>query len=595
MRLVQCLKLILSGAIIIYLTGCENNIGGSNTNNKKNLFQTKKLKNINQDNYMLRMGDAYDSSSDTGTSGQSCLKASEDNNNLIIANPEAIITFEQQQGFSSLQNNLGVNVNGSYGGDRFNLSASAMFAKASQDNSYTTNIVYLYKYSGKSIFKQGSIRRGEDALVDDIKPLVHKDIIFRNICGDSFVEQMDAGALLGVRLTLAFNSHMDKQKFSANMAAKVGLADVAAAIQQAATNSDVHINFSLSAIQKGGQPQNLNDIFGKVDESGDYPFVKCGSISGTDPNGCKKTINAIIDYSKSMKEQLSNPDGSLKFDNLYYSNPTTKKYADIGIEVGAPDPSEELFAAMESLTTAYDKAVYDRTFISHYRDILLDKMDNDTNESMKHAEEQLINQLDRVYLSPTYKLFSCYRGYISENCLKIKNNVERAIKKFALEDNEKELINYLETNSYATNLYQYYHESEDVNEYYKISPNICFLAPVSAPIVADYVLNCNGRWIDTASKPINIMEKSFGSKGSVLEVKNLKYYSKNGAINPIKEDISTRIITYPSAVLSKNAFYPNAYSIDSLIITSSLKPNAQESEVTTEGILHLTRLYENQI
>ena len=80
--------------VTVGLTGCDN-IG--NTNNGNDAPQTisaansGSVKNVERsmlrDNYfILRMGSGFDSSSKAPTSGQSCLKASSNQNNIFITN-----------------------------------------------------------------------------------------------------------------------------------------------------------------------------------------------------------------------------------------------------------------------------------------------------------------------------------------------------------------------------------------------------------------------------------------------------------------------------------------------------------------------------
>ena len=134
------------------LVACNG--GASSLTNASPASQTAKVnsesKKLQDGFFVLRMGSGFDSSSNTATSGQSCLIASADQNNTYIANPQAMITFDQVQDLSALENALNVDVNGKYGGDRFSMSLSSQFANSSKNDAYSTNIIYLYKYSGIS-------------------------------------------------------------------------------------------------------------------------------------------------------------------------------------------------------------------------------------------------------------------------------------------------------------------------------------------------------------------------------------------------------------------------------------------------------------
>ncbi|MCE2706087.1 MAG: hypothetical protein LW807_03335 [Proteobacteria bacterium] len=94
------------------LTGCDNEVGntGGTTTPQKVVIQSTQpktaIKGLGDGFYMVRMGSAFDMSSNTATSSQSCLVASQDQNNITITNPSTIIGFDSQQSLSSLENNL---------------------------------------------------------------------------------------------------------------------------------------------------------------------------------------------------------------------------------------------------------------------------------------------------------------------------------------------------------------------------------------------------------------------------------------------------------------------------------------------------------
>jgi hypothetical protein len=310
---------------------------------------------------------------------------------------------------------------------------------------------------------------------------------FRTMCGNEFVEQINAGATLGVRLTLSFNSHTDQERFSSDMKADLGLANISAAIQQAAANSNVHVTMTLSALQLGGQPEKLNDLFGKPDSSGNYPFLQCETSGQQGSNACNLMISNIIAYAQTMQNQLTNTDGSLNLERLYYSNPTLTPYANLGITMqGAPDPSPEILQAMQQLTAQYDKAVYDYNFASHYLNVLSGKLDSPTKRDLADAAQRLHNQIANVYLQSAYNLVDCYRGYVSTQCLTIRDNVQKGVANYALQGQEADLIDYLETNSYSAAILNYYGGVNPTEKDYRIPDYDCIFAPVSNPNIAHY-------------------------------------------------------------------------------------------------------------
>ncbi len=529
------------------------------------------------DFYLMRMGNGYDNTSHTVTSGQTCIANASNPDNIYIGNPSAAITFDHQQDMTALQNALNVNVTGGLGGDRFGGSISAQFAQASKTNAYTTNLVYLYKYAGKAVFRDGTLGHGLAALTPYAAELEQSSPTkFRKMCGNRFIEQMDAGSLLAVRLSLNFNSHMEQQQFASKLEADVTLANISLAIQQAASSSKVHVTMTLSAIQLGGQPEKLNDVFGHPDANGNYPFIRC---EGNESAACSLMVSNIIAYAQTMKNQLDGSSGGLNLDRLYYTNPTVTEYANLGIPTqGAPDPSAEILAAMEQLTRQYDKAVYDYTFVSHYINTLSNKLDVPTRENLRDAAQRLNNQVNNVYLLPVYDVADCYKGYVSTQCLEIRDNVQNALHNYQLTSVQSNLIEYLENNSYKTYVLNYYGNESPNAVDYRISDSECILAPVSNPTAARYALNCGGKWLTTAnSKGVNLLP---GFGGSGLSIKDMAYtsttpYSTNG-----------QLIRYSDILIPVNPGDERYFDIDNIEVTAP--------SLSTNLPLELMRLFENQ-
>ncbi len=578
----------LFGMTIFGLTACNSGTtsgtSSTDTSSTKSVQTNKNSKKPLGDSlYLMRMGSGIDSVTQTATSGQSCLVNASNQDNIYIGNPTAMVNFDHEQSMTSLQSALNVNVTGQYGGDRFGGSISAQFANSSKDTNYTTNLLYLYQYAGKAVFKDGSLGQGLDALTPYAAELeVDHPTDFRTMCGDEFVEQMDAGSVLAVKLALNFNSHSDQEQFMAQLNGDIGLANISAAIQQAASSSNVHVEMILSALQQGGQPEKLNELFGEPDDAGIYPFLQCETQDGeAGMNACNLMISDIIAYAQTMEDQLTNEDGSINLNNLYYTNPSFTKYANLGIPTnGAPDPSQEVLNAMEQMTSDYDKAVYDYNFASHYLDSLSDKLDSPTKENLRDAAQRLSNQINNVYLQPAYDVMDCYKGYVSEQCVSIYNNVEHALIPYELSSQELNLISYLETNSYEANIINYYGDDTPSSTDYKVTGYACTFAPVSSPNAANYAIYCDGKWLETyLPTGVTILP---GFAGTSLGITSLSYIS-----TPPNSTTNGQLITYADSDLPLDAYYDN-YFYGNLI--EVMAPGYSTHNAT----LGFTRLYENQ-
>jgi hypothetical protein len=574
-------SLLILGLSTIGLSACHG--GGTNSNGTKQIPKEKvdststaptKLKD---DFFQMRMGSGYNSVTKKATSGQSCLAATANPQNIYIANPSALLSFEQMGNLTGLENSLGVDVSGEYGADRFSMSLAAQFANASTDDYYDSNIVYLYKYAGKASFVNGSLKQDDAALTPAAVGLVHSDQKrFQEMCGDSFVDQMDAGATLAVRLQLAFKSHSDQQKFDMEFQGKYGLASVSAAIKQAAASSNIHVGFSISALQLGGEPYKLNDLFGEKGGSGHYAFLNCGDVNGPNNDECLKMIDNIISYGQSIRDQVSNPDGSMKLNNLYYTNPVISPYTTVGVKIGAVNPSPATLASMRDLTENYDKTVKDYIFVSHYLSSLTGFLDSSVQENLRDSKERLEKQINNVYLSPTYNVVNCYKDAVSDQCVTIKSNVDSGVQKYALNDVEQRLLAYLQTSSYSADLYMYKGDGDPKEATsYDISSG-CVLAPVSSPTYGQFALNCNGNWLTLTNK-ITIQENSLKGK---LNIKGLSY--NYGASN----------IMYPDMELNQDSFDPNAYLLDNPYIQT--KFGTDPGAAFNQDIIRFQKLYDNQ-
>ncbi|MBP9741963.1 MAG: hypothetical protein KBD37_01245 [Burkholderiales bacterium] len=572
------------GVVFCGLTACNGagSAGGGGSTNPVALpaLNSADSNNLKDSLYLMRIGSGVDSVTHTATSGQTCLANASNQNNIYIGNPSSLINFDQKAELTNLETALNVDVDSKVGGDRFGGSLSAQFANSAKETNYTTNLLYLYEYAGKAVFKDGSLGQGFDALTPYAASLEQTSPTdFRTMCGDNFVEQMDAGSVLAVNLSLRFNSRNDKENFDMQLKGSVsGLASVTAGIQQAVNNSNVHVELVLSAIQQGGQPEKLNEIFGKPDSSGNYPFLQCEtgpSSAGLD--ACNLMISNIITYAQTMKDQLTNADGSIKLNNLYYTNPAFTPYSHLGITMqGAADPSKEILDAMEQLTAQYDNAIYDYNFVTHYLSVLSNKMDSSTKSTLNDAATRLSKQINNVFLLPAYDIADCYKGYVSTRCLTIRDNVEHALIPYTLTDTEVKLLNYLEHNSYITDgIFTYSGGANPSQQDYALDSS-CIFAPISSPSAARYAINCDGKWLTTAnSKGVTIMP-GFGGEG--VNVTNLAYIS-----TPPNTTTNGQLITYMDTMLMVSADNPDSFYTDSIEVSAPQLTTSTDFILTRDG------------
>lgn len=567
----------------------------------QNNESTTKLKDAN---YIMRMGSGVDSTTNSVVSSQSCLIAMQTcDTPYSISNPQALIDFTRRSDLSTLEKMLGVDVSSKFGGDRFSFSAAASFANSSKDNKYSTNIIYLYKYAGTATFKEGVLGEGNETLTNTAKDLiVHGDKTeFEEMCGDKFVSQMDAGEVLAVKLTLSFNSHSDQQKMEAEIKGDFGIASVAAAIRQASASTNVHSELTLSTFQQGGEPQKLNDIFGRRSETGNYPMLDCGDPS-KDVNACNAMIDAIVDYAQTLNQQLATSDSSkIDLQKLYYSNPVMQPWTSIQVHPYILHPSAELLHAMEQITTDYDNTIADYNFAKHYLDGLDGRLSTTDKVVLTRVVDKLYKQLTEVYNAPVYHTMSCYKGYVTNDCLDVQKNIQSALAldKYTLDNLSIKIMHYLKTNSYGVDLYGLINKTDKPTpaDYGLIKG--CFMVPVSDWLDNEFALNCEGKWLNTSTVTPLMVE--YDNYSGQLEINNLVY---SYMINPFATPVYGSNIGYylndsPELKLNPELSLDGVYTLTNVSVYSSPlgnividKPDPKDF-VTTKAKLKVTTILDN--
>ena len=557
------LGLIAALGVAILMASC--NSGGSSASPSATAMTTSKISTppLKDDFFLVQMGSGYDTSTDTATSNQSCLAAAGIESSVYIENPSAMLTFGTTQSFAQLETSLGVDVSGDMGGGVFSGSLAAQYAENSQDTEYALNIIYLYQYAGTANFKQGILGQGKSALTPVAASYAFggNPVDFRRMCGNNFVAQMDAGVVLGVTLNLSFDSAYEKNQFMANLNGNVGLINAMTAIKTAEQATNANVSFSINAIQLGGEPQQLNNVFGKESSDGNYPFLDCGNINnGPSLQACNATIDNVVNYATTLESQIQNKDGSINMYNLYYTQPVLAKYNTLGIYANAPDPSPAILKAMRDLSKTYSQVTSENTFVNHYASTLYSQLSVGTVAALSDSSNKLNNQLNNVLLNSAYQAVDCYKGNVSIHCVQIYNNIESGIAAYQLSNTEQTELNYLETSSYLGSLY--------VNSSLLAQ---CVLAPISDPDTNFYAINCNDSWLPiTSSAGLTIQAGMFPNS---LAVNGLTYLSNGQTISYMNGQ----------GIGLTSGFYPTDYtSQPTLLITDGTTP------ITSSGILELT-------
>lgn len=491
---------------------------------------------------IFTVGSTYDTMSDHPTNTKTCLKIGDDANYMQLKNQQATLDFSSTIDSNTVQNALGKEFTATYGWGPFVVKRSYQYAKSSQDDNFTMNINYAYQYNGKAAFKSGALPQGNSALTEPALNLVASDPVgFRNMCGDNFVSELNAGASVLMRLSLKFNSHNEKNAFDNSYHAAVGLSDVLSAIK---TNpSGINYELSIAGIQVGGDPSQLDNLFlshgGSIGSDG-YPLLSCGSSKNNNYANCTDLINLVIGYANTVSNQLKNIDDY----NLY--NPTVEPWSALGIFSGMVEPDKNTLKAMQDIAIQFDSDQNSLTFVNNYLHmlnsfkLLSSTMNNDLS-SLANKYKQVIN----VYYDPANMLYNCYGGYVSTQCIKIRDNIFKQRNSILSDMRLNNLLTYLQSRQYSVDLLTSSSMSARRTE--------CALSPISDESLSQYFINCNGYASGTLDVRSALTIK-YDPVQSALNVHNFNYsYPELNSSKSLNFNYET------NEPLIKDAFYNNVW------------------------------------
>ncbi len=522
--------------VIVSTISCKNNMGEVLNNNAKSMQKTSDFF-VNTTPSLFEVAGTYDSMSQHSTNNKTCLAAGDNSDNIVIINPHSSLDFSQEQDFQTVQKALGVDFNEHIGYGPFSINIAYNYGKSSQDDSYTLNINYVYQYTGIATLKHNISMQGESILTPIARSaLKNSPSIFRDLCGDGFIAQVDAGINVLMRINLKFNSSIEKNYFSDTLNKIGGLQNI---LSQISTNPN-KINYSLTAsgLQMGGNPDAFNQLFLKYDSHAigqeGYPTITCSSDGGVSAK-CVNIINEVIDYAKGIKKQINSPA------DYYYFNPIVSSWSEAGINPGNTDVNPSITHAMQQLTEQYYLDYNNYKFVNEYKQMLENKklLSMQMQQNLNKIIQSYQNIL-KIYVDPTKHLMDCFNGFVSTSCLSIRDNLFKVRNENSIPKELNDLLEYLKSNQYLTNLYI---NNQDTTS--------CLVAPIETN---KFLINCNGQ--TNGSFDSNATNLTF--KDESLEVKNLIYYYDDNKY--------TYLFSEP---LRLDSFFPNSYYGNSTIMNNS--------------------------
>jgi hypothetical protein len=308
---------------------------------------------------------------------------------VIGTSPQAGFNFSSQASNSAISAslNLGTGME-SFVLYSFNASANASFVASTRNSEYTLNFVYLYTYSTDAKLNPSEVNGSFLSPVGQ-KLLNRGQATFFTSCGDSFVSGLKAGVVLAVNVGVNFKSKLDTLKFQeTGSLSGASLPTIIQSIEANLENQGSTATISVSALQNGGTPENLQNIFINPQTGNSTMF--CSSES---PTSCEAIIDGVNRYASTLPSQVKNANGMI-YNNLYFFSPVINTYYSLGIE-SIPDQEplskpvkDAQNAVLEQLTIEKNRIA----FLSTYKQNSLPIM----NDLSKFITAQTTNLNNRI-------------------------------------------------------------------------------------------------------------------------------------------------------------------------------------------------------
>ncbi|WP_186645563.1 hypothetical protein [Fluviispira vulneris] len=392
-----------------------------------------------------KIGEIRSSNTDNSTPGNgmvkvfgmpmsfNCFKNNKDPKNIKFGNLSGQINFSRSVSQKDLSSVLNISAGAEISYAWFSATANASYLKDITDSRYTDNFTFIQTYSADA-----SYELPDDYGIDLLNQTAAKALAqkkFGQICGDSFISNSKAGATLITTVTLNFNSAQDKTEFDTKFKGNIsGIASITQEFKNAVTKSGISATLSVKAIQNGGDPSKLAQIFGKPSETG-YPISNC---SKENIQECNKIIDNIISYAQGEFQNgldLSNPQ------SLYYFNPSSEKYSTFGINYIPENLSPLTKSAIAKLTKQYQSDFEDKIYLSKYISYLISKPELRPiiPVALPGEIKTLESKIEQLMEHSSNALTYCFNEEANHKCPAFVEEVNIAHQQFANEGNLRKI------------------------------------------------------------------------------------------------------------------------------------------------------------
>lgn len=327
---------------------------------------------------------------------------------------------------------LNINLEAKSGWGKFSSSAAVDYINRIKNDDYSLSFNYqsvvygnvaldISDYYGVNALNAGAAAAYNSSPDDFIKR-----------CGDSYIRQMDLGAVLNVTMRIRFSTQEQKKKFEASFEGKMGdVISASANVKKEIERSHFKGTIDVIAFQAGGNPGHLDRIFGLDQE---HHIVRCNL---TNLDACAKAIDDVINYAQAngrwseigFSNQIQLKKGRIEADSLIPINlneATISSYSDdFGLDIARVIPSIETFQARERLNKLYDhnsemasfaKAVTHSAGFSHL-----------TEKRKKELGDLTVTLQANLGVFKDGKSLDCFLPSTQHTCKNIVDDIEAAL------------------------------------------------------------------------------------------------------------------------------------------------------------------------
>ncbi|MGL4858157.1 MAG: hypothetical protein ACRC5A_00140, partial [Enterobacteriaceae bacterium] len=314
--------------------------------------------------------------------------------------------------------------NGSIDISDLSTGGSAEFLGQASSDRYKISATYVQSFNADATYIPPQSGFGEDMLTPQAKAAYEKNE-FAPLCGDAFIQQAQSGAALIFSLSVLFETAQAKINYQAKYGLKfASIFNFESTFKMDAETTKYASALRISAMQIGGYPNKLADIFGEK-ESGHYPFVSC---SKDNVDACLGILDNAISYAKNdFQTQID----LKKPETLYYWSPVYRLYSDFGIHQNTYTPGTATYEAISYLEKTRKQYSEYLDFLTHYMSGVNNFIGQRTPYALGPQVTELKTQVQSILTLFDQAPYACFTMNSDKTCSALAARVKQAISDFS--------------------------------------------------------------------------------------------------------------------------------------------------------------------